>query len=96
MRQYYPCSDLYALGATAVVLLTGKEPHLLIDRETLDWQWRSYVKISNQFGEILDKMLADKPKERYKSAQEVLADLQALTLPEVTLVSASLWNPALK
>lgn len=74
--QCYPCSDLYALGVTALVLLTGKEPSLLIDSESLEWQWHPYVKTSYQLDRILDKMLAEKPKNRYQTAQEVLADLQ--------------------
>lgn len=86
MGQCYACSDIYALGVTAIVLLTGREPNLLMDRETLEWQWRSYIKVSNQFGRILDNMLADKPKERYQSAQEVLADLHAHGVQRVTTV----------
>jgi len=82
MGQCYPCSDLYALGVTAVVLLTGVEPNFLIDRGSLEWRWHSYVAISNNLGRILDKMLAEKPKDRYQSAQEVLAELQQHTLPE--------------
>ena len=79
LGQCYPCSDLYALGVCAVVLLTGKRPELLMD-ESLEWQWQSYVKISDNLTNILDKMLADKPKQRYQSAPDVLADLSQLTL----------------
>lgn len=93
MGQCYPCSDLYALGVTAVVLLTGRKPHLLIDRETLEWQWHSYVKVSNHLGRILEKMLVEKPKDRYQSAQEVLDDLQALVSPRVVAVPTLLMEP---
>ena len=81
MGQCYPCSDLYALGVTAVVLLTGIEPNWLIDRETLEWQWRSHVRLSDRLGRILDKMLAEKPKDRYQSAQAVFTELQLHSSP---------------
>jgi serine/threonine-protein kinase len=54
----YPNSDLYALAATMLVLLTRKEPQQLIDPQTLNWNWRKYTKLNPKFGEILDKMLA--------------------------------------
>lgn len=87
-----PSSDLYALGVTAVILLTGKSPEVLIDRHSLEWQWRSYASISPGLAQILDKLLADKPKERYQSAKEVLVDFKLLTSPpptssQVTVVS---------
>jgi serine/threonine-protein kinase len=75
MGQCYPCSDLYSLAVSAIVLLTGKEPSSLMDR-SLEWQWRSYVEVGDRLAEILDKMLAEKPDNRYQSAQEILALLQ--------------------
>ncbi len=76
MGQCHPCGDLYALAVTALVLLTGREPNWLIDHESLEWQWRSYVNVSEHLAQVLDKMLAEKPKQRYQSAQEVLDILQ--------------------
>jgi len=76
--QCYPCSDLYALAVAAIVLLTGKEPNLLINLATLEWQWHEYVKVSEHLSRTLDKMLLKQPQERYQSAQEVLAELNAL------------------
>lgn len=78
LGQCYPCSDLYSLGVSAVVLLSGKEPSLLLDQRSLEWQWHTQVKISDDLAEILHKMLAEKPKDRYQSAQEVLAELQLI------------------
>ncbi len=75
MGQCYPCSDIYALSVSAVVLLTGKMPNLLLD-PSLKWQWQSYVKISHQLSEILEKTLADNPSDRYQSAKEVFDELQ--------------------
>jgi serine/threonine protein kinase len=79
----YPCSDLYALGVSAVVLLTGKKPDLLVD-ESLEWQWHSYINISDSLTQILDKMLAEKPKQRYQSAKEAIAALEPVILTEKT------------
>ncbi len=70
-------SDLYALAATILVLLTGKQPAELIDNYNLQWQWRREVNLSPAFGEVLDKMLAAAPRERYQNANQVL---QALNL----------------
>ena len=70
-------SDLYALAATILVLLTGKQPAELIDNYNLQWQWRRFVNVSPSFGEVLDKMLSPAPRERYQNANEVL---QALNL----------------
>jgi serine/threonine protein kinase len=70
----YPSSDIYALGVSAVILLTGKMPYMLID-DSLNWQWHSHVNISNDFACILEKMLREVPTERYQSATEVILKL---------------------
>ncbi|ARV57360.1 serine/threonine protein kinase [Nostocales cyanobacterium HT-58-2] len=77
-----PHSDLYALAATVLVLLTGKQPQELIDNHTLTWQWRQEVNLSPTFSAVLEKMLSPTPKERYQSAHQVL---QVLTSPVNTL-----------
>ncbi len=68
-------SDLYALAATALVLLTGKEPQDLIDEQTLEWNWRREINLSPQLGNILDKMLVPRASDRYPSARQVLQAL---------------------
>ena len=74
--QCYPCSDLYALAVTAIVLLTGREPLALIDQQSLDWRWQAYISSDSKLRPILSKMLAEKPMNRYQSAQEVLSLLE--------------------
>lgn len=71
--QCYPCSDLYALAVTAIVLLTGREPVDLIDQQSLEWRWQAYISNDSQLRPILSKMLAEKPMDRFQSAPEVLA-----------------------
>ncbi|WP_424097366.1 protein kinase domain-containing protein [Moorena producens] len=71
----FPHSDLYALGATILVLVTGQEPQQIIDPNTLTWNWRREISLSSTLGRILDKMLQPRPGERYQNAKEVLRDL---------------------
>jgi serine/threonine protein kinase/class 3 adenylate cyclase len=75
MGQCYPSSDLYALAVTAVVLLTGQEPGLLMHRDSLEWHWRSYVTVSDRLAQILDRMLQERPRDRFQSAEEALQAL---------------------
>lgn len=88
-----PSSDLYALGVTAVVLLTGRDPSLLMDQYSLEWRWRFYTNVSNDFAQILDKLLADTPKLRYQSSKQVLAELQGLEQPQAIPQSTILDLP---
>lgn len=68
----YPCSDLYSLAATAVVLLTGKSPEQLYDAHRREWQWEREVRVSSTLAKILNKMLAYHPRDRYQSASEIV------------------------
>jgi serine/threonine protein kinase len=81
-----PSSDLYALGVTSIVLLTGKQPPALIDRSSLEWQWRLYTHVSDEFANVVDKLLAYQPKYRYRSAQDLFNDLQKLIPSQQTIV----------
>lgn len=83
MGQCYPCSDLYALGVSAVVLLTGQDLSVLMEHTSLEWRWRDYTNVSDRLVRILNRLLSEKPKDRYQTAREVLVDLRALSLPEV-------------
>ena len=86
LGQCFPSSDIYALGVTAVVLLTGKAPEVLLDRYSLEWRWQNYVSVSHSLAEVLVKMLADKPKHRYHCAKDVLSALDSKST-EVTIVN---------
>ncbi len=74
----YPSSDLYALAATCVFLLTGQQwtrltnPHAkTVNSRTLQ------VKISDRLGYILGRMLKEEPAVRFQSASEVIDALQS-------------------
>ena len=86
-------SDLYGLAATACVLLTGKEPLQLQDRDSLSWRFPPDWPVSSHLSRILLKMLAKHPGDRYSSAQEVMELLtqsspQPLTPPTLVVQSA--------
>jgi serine/threonine-protein kinase len=74
----YPCSDLYSLAVTAIVLLTGKQPNILLNLYTLEWEWRSYTNVSHNFAQVLNKLLNRNPKLRYQSATEVIFALKEI------------------
>ncbi|MEA5534070.1 bifunctional serine/threonine-protein kinase/formylglycine-generating enzyme family protein [Crocosphaera sp. XPORK-15E] len=85
----YPASDLYGLGVTAIRLLTGCIPqqrnNSLIDEIynplEMKWVWRDYLQqqgktVSPTLGEILDKLIQEKVKNRFQSAEEALNALK--------------------
>jgi serine/threonine protein kinase len=91
-------SDLYALAATSLVLLTGKEPTELIDPQSLTWNWRSAINLESNLGMLFDRMLQPNPASRYQSASEVLIALkQQVAVPQmpVTLPLAQPHNSAI-
>lgn len=91
----FPHSDLYALGVTCLVLLTGRSPQELLDGETLDWQWEPQTSLGQRLAPIFRRMLSLHPRDRYQSAAEVQADLQPLLgpLPETQVFNSSTPSP---
>ncbi|MBE9012176.1 protein kinase [Pseudanabaenaceae cyanobacterium LEGE 13415] len=70
--QVLPCSDLYALAVTCLMLLTNKAPQELFDSYNNTWKWRNYAQVSSHLADVLDRMLLHTPADRYQSATEVL------------------------
>ncbi|HEY9879594.1 MAG TPA: serine/threonine-protein kinase [Leptolyngbyaceae cyanobacterium] len=70
-------SDLYSLGVTCIHALTGMHPFDLYSTSEDRWAWRTYVQapVSLKLARILDQMLARGLRERYVTADAVLADL---------------------
>jgi serine/threonine-protein kinase len=78
MRPIY-ASDIYALGATCLYLMTAKSPKdFLCDDDTGELLWEQEVRVSPTFAKILRKMLEIDVRNRYKSAAEVMKDLDML------------------
>lgn len=77
-----PQSDLYSLGVTCIYLLTGISPFDLYDDESDRWIWRANLQtsISSHLAMILDHLLERAISNRYRSANEVLHDLQSLAI----------------
>ena len=67
-------SDLYALAASCVQLLTGEFPDDSRDVNNL-WNWQKYPYISENLGKILRRMLQEDPYYRFQSAREVMEAL---------------------
>ena len=82
------CSDIYAVGMTAIQALTGVFPHQLPkDPNTLEVVWRERVSVSPKLADILDKMVRYQWQQRYQSADEALSAIAplvaSLTLPTI-------------
>jgi serine/threonine protein kinase len=75
LRPVY-ASDIYALGVTCIYLLTGKGPlEFHYDRHTGEICWQQEVTLSENFAQILSKMVKISLKERFKTAKDVLRAL---------------------
>ncbi len=66
-----PSADLYSLAASAIALLTGKEPQELYSRRTRTLDWDSEVDLQPDFARILKQMLHPNPQKRFGSAVQV-------------------------
>ncbi len=76
LRPVY-ASDIYAVGATCLYLLTGKAPiEFEYEPKTGDIKWRDMVQVSDHFGRVLGKMLRVSACDRYQSAEAVLRALE--------------------
>ncbi|TFI50945.1 serine/threonine protein kinase, partial [Mastigocladus laminosus UU774] len=75
----YPASDLFSLGATCFHLLSGIAPFGLWAQHGYSWManWREYVNspVSDELGEVINKLLKVDKDERYQSADKVMEDL---------------------
>ena len=74
-----PASDLYALAATCVNLLTRKSPNRFFDAKRNCWTWQDEVDLDERLTSILERMLHPSMSERYESATAVMRSLQEST-----------------
>jgi len=73
-------SDIYAVGVIGIQALTGIPPHqLVLDSETGEISWRHLANVSDEFAEILEKMVRYYFMDRYQSVTKVLEDLSTLS-----------------
>jgi eukaryotic-like serine/threonine-protein kinase len=78
----YPASDIYALGATCIHLLTDITPDRLYDFQTNKWLWREHLAaqerdISERLGAVIDRMLMTEVQDRHQSIGCIIAALDA-------------------
>ncbi|BAZ18731.1 serine/threonine protein kinase containing TPR domain (plasmid) [Calothrix sp. NIES-4071] len=71
-------SDIYAVGMVGIQALTGIQPHLLDDDEDGEVIWRPRVSITNDFAQVLEKMVSRRVSQRYQNATEALEAMQLL------------------
>ncbi|WP_019505340.1 tetratricopeptide repeat protein [Pleurocapsa sp. PCC 7319] len=70
-------SDIYALGMTAIHVLTGTSPqNLEKNTRTGEVIWHRKARISPGFAKILDKMICLDQSQRYQSLNKVIKDLK--------------------
>jgi len=84
-----PSSDIYALGIIAIQALTGLNPSpnlddtdtgFSYDQNTGEIVWLDKVTVNPNLGDLITKMVKPSFPDRYKSIDEVLADLKTLRL----------------
>ncbi|GAB4525165.1 MAG: hypothetical protein Tsb0014_04250 [Pleurocapsa sp.] len=71
-----PASDLYAVGATVIHLLT-RTPPADLPHQDLKIQFRPQVTISSKLANWLDKITAPAVEKRFSNARQALAALQS-------------------
>ncbi|MEO1465124.1 MAG: tetratricopeptide repeat protein [Cyanobacteria bacterium J06633_1] len=72
-------SDIYALGMTAIHVLTGTSPqNLEKNPRTGEILWHRKARISPNFAKILDKMICLDRSQRYQSLNRVVRDLKKI------------------
>ncbi|NER39750.1 MAG: serine/threonine protein kinase [Oscillatoria sp. SIO1A7] len=82
--QAVPASDLYALGATLIHLLTGTAPSDLPQKE-MRIQWRDRIhssSISPRFLQWIERLTEPALEKRFSSAKEALLALTAYKMPD--------------
>ncbi len=89
-------SDLYSLGVTALVLITGEEPQKLYDSYQGKWRWGEKIQVSANFEAVLKRMVAYKPSDRYQNSEQVLKDLQSSTPVIYTPAATSTSTKSIK
>lgn len=74
-------SDIYAIGVIAIQSLTGLLPNQIPeDPTTSEFCWHDRAKVTPTLADVIDKMVRFDFRQRYQSANDVLAALQPLLM----------------
>ena len=68
-----PSSDLHDLGVTALGLLSGTAGE--------DRGWPEHLEVDLGFRQVLERLLSERPEQRFSQASEVLKALETVALP---------------
>ncbi len=78
-------SDIYAVGILGIKALTGKDPRSFSrNKNTGNIIWQNETQVSDSLANILDRMVREYFRERYKNATEALDDIVPLIPPKQT------------
>ena len=89
-------SDIYAIGIIAIQALTGLSPNQIPeDPITSEFCWRDRAKVTPTLADVIDKMVRFDFRQRYQSANEVLAALQPLLSKSLAQTIFSAVTPSL-
>jgi serine/threonine protein kinase len=91
--QPLPQSDLYAVGATVLRLMTGLQPHQIYDKKTRRLEWQRYLQVSNGLTTLLDALVAPHHHDRLDNAELLQQRLRALVAePPLTQLLRHNWS----
>ncbi|MGC6483911.1 MAG: serine/threonine protein kinase [Synechococcus sp.] len=82
--------DLHALGVTALVLLSGRQPEQLRDPQTGGWVIPEGVDLEAPFHAVLTRLLSEHPEERFEHATAALEALSSEALSSEALPAESI------
>jgi hypothetical protein len=86
MGKAVPATDVYAAGATAIFLLSAREPaDLPTERNQLIF--RDVIDVSEPFADYLGRLLEPAAEDRYEQAQAALDALEGLSRPDLAQVA---------
>ncbi len=89
-------SDIYAIGMIAMQALTGLAPNQIPeDPITSEFCWRDRAEVTPTLADVIDKMVRFDFRQRYQSANEVLAALQPLLTRSLANTIVSEITPSL-
>jgi serine/threonine protein kinase len=82
-----PASDLYALGATLIHLLTGISPSQL-PQQQMRIKFQDKVKINPNFANWIEQLIQPAPERRLSTARQAFSALQSSLIPQHNQISA--------
>ncbi|MBK1990146.1 hypothetical protein A0J48_021900 [Sphaerospermopsis aphanizomenoides BCCUSP55] len=70
--------DIYALGVVIIELITGKLANSLRNADG-SWNWQDYCFVSDQFTDVINRMIGNSAQGRFNYINEIIEDLDFYT-----------------